>query len=109
MTIQLTEAEARKNQDSTFYYVHGSSVFDIVVTDPAGNSFTREVSVVFAPTTPSASLVEVTDQAGFHYDSESIANPVNLTQGTVTAIIPVDIQEWCFKLSALNSPHELVQ
>ena len=109
VTIQLTEAEARKNQDSTFYYVHGSSVFDIVVTDPAGNSFTREFSVVFDPTTPSASLVDVTDQAGFHYDSESIANPVNLTQGTVTAIIPVDIQEWCFKLSALNSPHELVQ
>ena len=37
VTIQLTEAEARMNQDSTFYYVHGSSVFDIVVTDPASN------------------------------------------------------------------------
>ena len=109
VTIQLTEAEARQNQDSTFYYIHGSSVFDIVVTDPAGNSFTREFSVVFDPTTPSASLVDVTDQAGFHYDSDSIANPVNLTLGTMTAFIPVDIQEWCFRLSALHSTHELVE
>tara|TARA_B100000029_G_scaffold516560_1_gene630908 strand:- start:1076 stop:5068 length:3993 start_codon:yes stop_codon:yes gene_type:complete len=109
VTILLTEAEPRKHHDSTFFYVHGSSVFDIVVTDPAGNSFTRDFTIVFDPSAPSAELIDVTDQAGFHYDSVDITNPVNLTDGAMTAIIPVDVYEWCFRLSALNSPHELVE
>ena len=109
VTIHLTEAEPRQHQESTFYYVNGSSAFDIVVTDPAGNSFTRDFTVVFDPTAPSADLIEVTDQAGFNYDSVAITDPLNLTEGVMTAIIPVDIQDWCFRLSAVNSPHELVQ
>ena len=109
VTIHLTEAEPRQHQESTFYYVNGSSAFDIVVTDPAGNSFTRDFTVVFDPTAPSADLIEVTDQAGFHYDSVTITDPLNLTEGVMTAIISVDIQDWCFRLSAVNSPHELVQ
>ena len=31
-----------------------------------------------------------------------------MTEGVMSAIVPVDIQQWCFRLSALNSPHELV-
>ena len=108
VTIQLTEAEPRQQQGSTFYYVYGNSVFDIVVTDTAGNSFTREFTVVFDPTAPTADLIDVIDQSGYHYDSLAIMEPVNLTEGVMSAIIPVDIQQWCFRLSALNSPHELV-
>ena len=107
ITIQLTEAEPRQNQDSTFYYVHSNSVFDIVVTDAAGNSFSRDFSVIYDPTPPSAQFVDLTDQAGYQYDSAAIANPVNLTEGVLTAIIPVDVQEWCFHIFSLRTPHEI--
>ena len=109
ITIQLTEAEPRQDQDSTFYYVHGNSVFDIVVTDAAGNSFTRQLTVVLDSSPPSAQLIHLTDQSGYQYDSVEITNPVNLTEGNLSAIIPVDVKEWCFRLYSLESPHQLVE
>ena len=106
-TIQLTEAEPRQNQDSTFYYVGGSSAFELVVSDAAGNSFSRELSVIYDPTSPSAQFVDITDQAGYHYDLAALTNPVNLTEGVLSAIIPVDVQEWCFQILSVHTLHEI--
>ena len=108
-TFQLTEAEERADDDSSFFYVHGSSIFDIEVSDAAGNSFTRNFVVVFDPHAPSATLLDVTDQAGYHYTLEQMANPVNMSEGTLTVSIPVDIRDWCLRLQAVNSPHQTVQ
>ena len=108
-TFQLTEAEERADADSSFFYVHGTSVFDIEVSDAAGNSFTRDFVVVFDPHVPSAALLDVADQAGYHYTSEQMANPVNMSEGTLTVRIPVDIRDWCLRLQAVNSPHQTVQ
>lgn len=109
ITIQLSESEPRQDQDSTFYYVHGSSVFNIVATDPAGNSFTREFTVVLDTSPPSTELIHLTDQSGYLYDSLAMVVPVNLTEGILTTTIPVDVQEWCFRLYSLESPHEIVE
>tara|TARA_B100001750_G_scaffold135131_1_gene107487 strand:+ start:1854 stop:7919 length:6066 start_codon:yes stop_codon:yes gene_type:complete len=108
-TFQLTEAEERADDDSSFFYVHGSSIFDIEVSDAAGNSFTRNFVVVFDPHAPSATLLDVTDQAGYHYTLEQMANPVNMSEGTLVVSIPVDIRDWCLRLQAVNSPHQTVQ
>ena len=108
-TFQLTEAEERADDDSSFFYVHGSSIFDIEVSDAAGNSFTRNFVVVFDPHAPSATLLDVADQAGYHYTLEQMANPVNMSEGTLTVSIPVDIRDWCLRLQAVNSPHQTVQ
>jgi len=108
-TFQLTEAEERADADSPFFYVHGTSVFDIEVSDAAGNSFTRDFVVVFDPHVPSAALLDVADQAGYHYTSEQMANPVNMSEGVLTVSIPVDIRDWCLRLQAVNSPHQTVQ
>ena len=108
-TFQLTEAEERADDDSSFFYVHGSSIFDIEVSDAAGNSFTRNFVVVFDPHAPSATLLDVADQAGYHYTLEQMANPVNMSEGTLTVSIPVDIRDWCLRLQAVNSPHQAVQ
>ncbi|RZD50350.1 MAG: hypothetical protein CXT65_02170 [Methanobacteriota archaeon] len=109
LTIQLAEAEARSNSGSSFYYVYGSSIFDIVVSDTAGNSFTREFVVVYDPHVPSADLLDVSDQAGYHYTPAQISTPVNMSEGVLTASIPVDIRYWCLRITALNSPHQYVQ
>ena len=109
LTIQLTEAEIRSNASSTFFYVHGTSVFDVAVSDPAGNSFTREFTVVYDPDVPSADLLDISDQAGFHYTPVQISTPVNMSEGVLTVSIPVDIRDWCLRITALNSPHEIEQ
>jgi len=38
-----------------------------------------------------------------------MANPVNMSEGTLTVSIPVDIRDWCLRLQAVNSPHQTVQ
>ena len=109
LTIQLTEAEIRSNANSTFFYVHGNSVFDVAVSDAAGNSFTREFTVVYDPDAPNADLLDISDQAGFHYTPAQISTPVNMSEGLLTVSIPVDIRDWCLRITALNSPHEIEQ
>ena len=109
LTIQLTEAEIKSNANSTFFYVHNTSVFDLAVSDPAGNSFTREFRVVYDPDAPSADLLDISDQAGFHYTPAQISTPVNMSEGILSVSIPVDIRDWCLRITALNSPHEVEQ
>ena len=109
LTIQLTEAEIKSNANSTFFYVHGNSVFDVAVSDAAGNSFTREFTVVYDPDAPNADLLDISDQAGFHYTPAQISTPVNMSEGLLTVSIPVDIRDWCLRITALNSPHEIEQ
>ena len=109
VTIGLTESEARLNADTAFYHVHGSSVFDLLVIDAAGNSLTREFTVVYDPNAPAAELLGATDQAGYQYSPSQIATPVNMSEGTLTASIPVDIRDWCLRISALNSLHQSEQ
>ena len=109
LTIQLTEAEIKSNANSTFFYVQGNSVFDVAVSDAAGNSFTREFTVVYDPDAPNADLLDISDQAGFHYTPAQISTPVNMSEGLLTVSIPVDIRDWCLRITALNSPHEIEQ
>ena len=109
MTIGLTESEARSSADTAFYHVHGSSVFDLLVIDAAGNSLTREFTVVYDPNAPAAELPGATDQAGYQYSPSQISTPVNMSEGTLTASIPVDIRDWCLRISALNSLHQSEQ
>ena len=54
-------------------------------------------------------MLDVTDQAGYHYTLEQMANPVNMSEGTLVVSIPVDIRDWCLRLQAVNSPHQTVQ
>ena len=89
--------------------MHGNSVFDVAVSDAAGNSFTREFTVVYDPDAPRADLLDISDQAGFHYTPAQISTPVNMSEGLLTASIPVDIRDWCLRITALNSPHEIEQ
>ena len=109
VTVQLTPAGVRGSATSPFYYVHGSSVFELEVGDHAGNSVVRDFIVVYDPDTPEAQLIDIVDQAGYHYSSEQITTPVNMSEGLLYISTPSDVRDWCLRVESAISNHSIEQ
>jgi len=109
VTVQLTPAGVRGSATSPFYYVHGSSVFELEVGDHAGNSVVRNFIVVYDPDTPEVQLIDVVDQAGYHYSSEQITTPVNMSEGLLYISTPSDVRDWCLRVESTIYNHSIEQ
>ena len=108
MSFQLSQAEVGFNSDTgdPYYYIDGTSIFDITVNDEAGNTVSREYEVIFDPEMPSnPSLHKLTDQDGRVYETHSISTPVNLTHGTLEVSVPSDVRSWCMTVLSDVSEH----
>ena len=99
----LEEAEIgfHEASNSPYYFLDGSSVFTISVSDQAGNTVNREFQVIFDPDSPSDSeFLVMEDQDGNHYSSEDVVLPLNLTSGYLDVEIPSDTKSWCLSINS---------
>ena len=88
-----------ESSNSPYYFLNGSSIFTISVSDEAGNTVNREFQVIFDPDPPSESeFLSLKDQDGNHYSSEDVISPVNLTSGFLNLEIPSDTKSWCLSI-----------
>ena len=108
VSFQLSQAEVGYDPSTgnPYYYIGGSSIFDITVSDAAGNAVSRHYEVIFDPELPSnPSLHSLADQDGRVYSPSEITTPVNLTHGTLSMSVPSDVRSWCMTVLSDVSEH----
>jgi subtilisin family serine protease len=108
VSFQLSQAEVGYDPSTgnPYYYIGGSSIFDITVSDAAGNAVSRHYEVIFDPELPSnPSLHSLVDQDGRVYSPSEITTPVNLTHGTLSMSVPSDVRSWCMTVLSDVSEH----
>ena len=97
--LEKAEIGFDETSNSPYYFLNGSSVFTISVSDQAGNTVNREFQVIFDPDSPSDSeFLTMEDQDGSHYSSEDVVLPLNLTSGYLNVEIPSDTKSWCLSI-----------
>ena len=73
--------------DSTgmpYYFVEGTSIFEVSVSDVAGNTVSRQFQVVYDPEPPDdVEFDTLYDQEGNTYQSSHLLEPVNLSSGNL--------------------------
>ncbi len=99
--LEQAEVGFDESSNSPYYFLDGSSVFTISVSDKAGNSITREFQVIFDPEPPTESeLILISDQEGNPYTPQEASSPVNLTSGSLQIDIPSDTKSWCLSVNS---------
>ena len=99
--------------DSTgvpYYFVEGTSIFEVSVSDAAGNTVSRQFQVVYDPEPPGDVKFETLyDQEGNPYQSSHLVEPVNLTNGNLVLKIPSDTMDWCLSIDSVSDDYSTLE
>ena len=99
--------------DSTgvpYYFVEGTSIFEVSVSDAAGNTVSRQFQVVYDPEPPGDVKFETLyDQEGNPYQSSHLVEPVNLTNGNLVLKIPSDTMDWCLSIDSVSNDYSTLE
>ena len=99
--------------DSTgmpYYFVEGTSIFEVSVSDVAGNTVSRQFQVVYDPEPPDdVEFDTLYDQEGNTYQSSHLLEPVNLSSGNLVLKIPSDTMHWCLSINSVSDDYSTVE
>ena len=108
--LQDAEIGFDESSGSPYYFVEGTSMFDVRVSDAAGNTVSREFQVIYDPEPPDdIEFDSLHDQAGNLYSSSNLQEPVNLSSGNLILRIPSDVMQWCLSVNSVINDYFTIE
>lgn len=100
--LQAAEIGFNESTGLPYYFVEGTSIFEVKVSDAAGNSVSRDFQVIFDPEPPNdVEFESLYDQQLNSYSPDDLHTPINITSGNLALSLPSDTMLWCLSINSL--------